>query len=163
MNRPVVHPPTNTSSSSTGASRRTTDSNRARFGSATEKSPKLGAELPLSQLALAYPSVPKSVDQCKEFVEHRVLQGSLGRGPVQRLKRDTGHVTFHVRPDGRKVPLDDLSIQWRSGMRRSPCRGWLHLAGWERRTSHCESGTPQPASGEGGRSGHRPSATGRGV
>lgn len=44
MNRPVVHPPTNTSSSSSGASNRTTDSNSARFGSATEESPKSSAE-----------------------------------------------------------------------------------------------------------------------
>jgi hypothetical protein len=52
-----VHPPTNTSSSSNGASSPTTDSKSARFGSATEERPQPRAQLLLGQLPLPYASI----------------------------------------------------------------------------------------------------------
>jgi hypothetical protein len=60
---PVMQPPTNTSSPTTGASRRTTDSKRARFASATQQAPKPYGEFAFGVLALADPSVAEGIDQ----------------------------------------------------------------------------------------------------
>ena len=54
---PVVQPPTKTSSSSTDANSWTTDSKRARLGSATQQPPESRGELALRHLPLAYASI----------------------------------------------------------------------------------------------------------
>src|SRR5262245_55962240 len=94
MNRPVVHPPTNTSSSRTGASRRTTDSKSTRFGSATKESPKTRAELSFRQLPFSHPSVAHGVDQREQFIQGRILPCRFHCRFVQWLERDAAHLPF---------------------------------------------------------------------
>src|SRR6266540_2059805 len=133
MNRPVMHPPTNTSSSSTGASRRTTDSKSARFGSATEESPKACAQLFLRKLPLARASVAQRIDQGQQFVEYRVLLCGFRRGLVQWLERDASYVALRIRPDWRKVAaLSDLGVQRRGRVCRRYATGGLATLDWKR-------------------------------
>ena len=133
MNSPVVHPPTNTRSSSTGASRRTTASNSARFGSATEEPAQPRAQLPFCQLPLTRASVAQGVNQRQELVERRVLPGGFGRGLVQWLEGRTAHLTIR---SGRRV---------RTLRSTSAARGALNLSSQPRRNGSGAGSPSHPA------------------
>lgn len=61
--RPVAHPPTNTSSSSTGRNSRTTRSNSSRLGSLMEQLSQSACQLAFGELAFARAAVTECVDE----------------------------------------------------------------------------------------------------
>jgi hypothetical protein len=123
---PVVHPPTNTRSSSTGASSRTTDSKSARLGSATQQSPEPHRELALSDLSFAGSSIAERIDEGEQLVERRIFPDGRRYRSVERLERHSSDLTFWVWPYRWEVvtPCDSL-VERRGSVRGRDSSGNL--------------------------------------
>jgi plasmid stabilization system protein ParE len=67
--RPVAHPPTNTSSSSSGLSRSTARSRRARFGSFIGLPSDPNAQVLFRHGPLACPTISQRIDERQELIE----------------------------------------------------------------------------------------------
>src|SRR5687767_390482 len=100
MSSPVAHPPTKTSSSSSGCSSLTAASSRGRFGSFMEVSQPLDQFL-LRELSFSGATFTKRIDEREHLVENRIAQGSGRSSLIQRLEADTAVLTFRKRPNGR--------------------------------------------------------------
>jgi hypothetical protein len=98
MSSPVAHPPTKTSSSSSGCISLRAASSRGRFGSFMELMSK-----PLDQFLLRKPAFSGAtfthrVDKGEHLVQGRIAQGSGGSSFVQRLGTDAAMLTFRKGP-----------------------------------------------------------------
>src|SRR5208282_4809262 len=103
MNRPVVQPPTNTTSGSSGPSRLATPlrSSMFRFGMSGPVQPN--PEFLCGCFAFPGFSVADGIDQCQHFIQERIAQRGLGNGLVKGGKRISPGLPGRVGPNGRGI------------------------------------------------------------
>ena len=100
MSNPVAQPPTNTSSSSSGLSKRAAASSRSILVSRMYGWAEPGDDHFFGKFALAGAAIAKRVYKREVFVEHRVSEGSFWRVLVERLKCSAALRSSGVGPHG---------------------------------------------------------------